>query len=293
MADVFQSLLTFWIPWEFSFFTVVFYSLAAGLYWRGIRHSRESGRQISLWRQFGFYTGILLCYFVMHTEYDYYAQYMFFMHRIQHLVLHHLGPFLIALSLPFGVLWSGIPGRIRQFLVPYGNASFIRGSYRVLQYPPVAIVLFVGLIFFWLTPEIHFVAMLNQNLYQLMNWSMLLDGLLFWWLIFSPYHPGGVGHIHYGWRILVLVLIMIPQNLLGAYITFSESMLFDVYDVCGRAWPLAPMTDQIVGGIMTWIPPAMMSVVGILILLGRIRSQAVERNDPPGVDGQLVAPGRA
>ncbi len=39
----------------------------------------------------------------MHTQFDYYARYMFFVHRGQHLVLHHLGAFLIALANPLPV----------------------------------------------------------------------------------------------------------------------------------------------------------------------------------------------
>jgi putative membrane protein len=32
---------------------------------------------------------------------------------------------------------------------------------------------------------------------------------------------------------------------------------------------MAPETDQLLGGLLTWIPPAMMSVLGILLLLRR------------------------
>jgi putative membrane protein len=32
---------------------------------------------------------------------------------------------------------------------------------------------------------------------------------------------------------------------------------------------MAPETDQLFGGLLTWIPPAMMSIVGILIILRR------------------------
>ena len=112
-----------------------------------------------------------------------------------------------------------------------------------------------------------------------MNWSMYLDGLLFWWLMLNPRISDGVVTLRYGWRIIILLLIMVPQIILGASITLSKDMIFDVYEVCGRAWPLDPMTDQIVGGIVTWIPPAMMSVVGVLIMLfyiGRAGKQGTD-----------------
>ena len=61
--------------------------------------------------------------------------------------------------------------------------------------------------------------------------------------------------------------------LLGAYLTFSNDIVFDVYAVCGRAWPLAPLTDQRLGGLITWIPATMMSVLAVLIILGRLLGQ--------------------
>ncbi len=226
-------------------------------------------------RVLAFLLGLALCYGVMQTRFDYFAQYMFFVHRGQHLILHHLGPFLIALSNPLPVLrywYRRIPASALPWLAP------VRWMYRVLQQPVIAAVLFVGLIYLWLWPSIHFDAMLSRQLYWLMNWSMLLDGLLFWWLIFDPRSPDQPAVVGYGKRMLMLALVAVPQMILGAWIVFSRGMVYDVYAVCGRAWPLPPETDQLLGGLLTWIPPAMMSVLGILIILRRAMWHS-ERHD--------------
>jgi putative membrane protein len=58
-------------------------------------------------------------------------------------------------------------------------AAFTLGTqhlYRFVQGPVVAPLLFVGLIYFWLSPSIHFAAMLSLDRYQAMNWSMVIDG---------------------------------------------------------------------------------------------------------------------
>ena len=52
----------------------------------------------------------MLLYVSLHTQLDYYAEHQFFIHRLQHLVLHHLGPFLIVLSSPGTTLLAGMPG---------------------------------------------------------------------------------------------------------------------------------------------------------------------------------------
>lgn len=254
---------TFLLPYDFSPWTILAYMAVLALYGIAILKLSPAERP-SVIRIIAFLIGVLLCYGVMQTRFDYYAQYMFFIHRGQHLILHHLGPFLIALSNPLPVI------RFWHERLPDGAALLLKplnAVYRVLQQPLIASVLFVGLIFFWLWPAVHFDAMLSRSLYWVMNWSMLLDGLLFWWLIFDPRRPKKGRTLSYGIRNLMLVLVAIPQIALGAWIAFSRGMIYDVYAVCGRAWPMAPEADQFVGGVLTWVPPAMMSILGILLVL--------------------------
>lgn len=260
-----MSLLDYLKPYDFSPLTVLSFMLVLSFYGVGLLRMPEEHRPGSV-RIVVFVLGVLICYGVMQTRFDYYSQYMFFVHRGQHLILHHLGPILIALSNPLPVMrfwYEKMSPGLKSGLRPLGWV------YRFLQHPLIASFLFVGLIYFWLWPSIHFDAMLSRNLYWVMNWSMLIDGMLFWWLIFDPRPPAITSSLGYGKRILLLALVAIPQMILGAMIVFSRSMVYDVYEVCGRAWPMAPETDQLLGGLLTWIPPAMMSILGILIILRR------------------------
>lgn len=278
------ELLSWLLPYTFSPFTVIVFTFTAILYVRGVRQLRREGRAPGFWRQFSFWLGLALCYVVLHTQYDYYAQYMFFMHRIQHLVLHHLGAFLIALANPLPVFRAALPERLGA---DHPLTRVLRPPMLVLQHPFVAAFLFVGLIFFWLVPEIHFEAMLSHERYMVMNWSMFLDGVLFWLLVLDPRPPEKTAHMPgYGVRLAMLWATAIPQIILGAYITLSRSTLYDVYSVCGRAWPLSPETDQVLGGVFTWIPPGMMTVLASLLV---IRMAMYHSRDSEG----SVEPGRA
>jgi putative membrane protein len=282
-----MSAADYLLPYDFSPLTILAYILVLGLYSYGLFRMPDAERPGS-GRILTFTLGVLLCYLVMQTRFDYYSQYMFFVHRGQHLILHHLGPILIALSNPLPVmqfLYRQMPKLILPYLAPIGWA------YRVLQQPAIASLLFFGLIYFWLWPSIHFDAMLSRDLYWVMNWSMLLDGLLFWWLIFDPRPPATTNALGYGKRMLCLAVVAVPQMILGAYIVFARGMVYDVYEVCGRAWPMPPDMDQLIGGLLTWIPPAMMSILGILIILRRaMRADTGRSTDSDADSKQHPAP---
>ena len=241
----------FFLPYEFSPAVLLLCLGVLAVYLRGLyRVKARPGYGCII----AFITGVLLIYLVMQTGFDYWSQHMFFIHRIQHLVLHHLGPFLIALSDPAAVLVPGMPGPLRRPLACLWHRPLTRRCYCIVQQPAIAGFLFVGLIYLWLEPDIHFYAMLNRHLYTLMNWSMAIDGLLFWWMILQGWPGAQHSSRPYGWRILVLFLITLPQIFIGAYIALSGNSLYSIYAVCGRFLPIQAAVDQQLGGLITWIP---------------------------------------
>ncbi|TXH76223.1 MAG: cytochrome c oxidase assembly protein [Thiobacillus sp.] len=270
-----QSIALFLSPWEFSPTVLLLCAGSVLLYVRGLRHASGEATSPGFWRIAAFFVGLTSIYAFLQTHLDYLSQHMFWIHRLQHLVLHHAGPFLIALAAPLEIMALGTPRWLRRgVFVPVFNNPLTLRLYRLLQHPVVAPLLFTGLIGFWLIPSVHFKAMLSLARYDVMNWSMLIDGLLFWWLIVGPEKHTGLKPLGYGTRIIMLWAIMLPQIAIGAYIALSSTILYTSYSVCGRAWPIAPMTDQDIGGLITWIPAAMMSAVGALVVLRRWRNDS-------------------
>ena len=264
------AVVRFFEPYEFSPTVAL---LSAGFLWLFVRGQRQLSREqraLGHWRSTGFVVGVFLMYCALQTRFDFYSQHMFFIHRIQHLVLHHLGPLLIALSAPQAAIMAGLPQRLALGIKhPFPGSNIMQSIYRFIQKPATAGFIFVALIYLWLYPGIHFYAMLNVPLYNAMNWSMAIDGLLFWWMIFNLDRKGASATAYFGSRILVLFLIMPPQILIGSYIALSHSDIFSVYEVCGRIWPISAQVDQQLGGLITWIPASMMSALGGVIVLAR------------------------
>lgn len=269
--ELLAKTIGFLAPYEFSPAVLVACAGTAWLYHGGRRAERTPHRAMLFW------VGLLLIYGVLQSHYDFYAQHMFFLHRLQHLILHHLAPLLIVLALPGGRLRAGAPPLLRKHLFdPLLHSRLLHSTMTLIQQPVMAGALFVGLIYFWLIPDVHFIAMLNLPLYNAMNWGMAIDGLLFWWMVFNMRREGSSAAYHFGGRILLLFLVMIPQIVIGAAIALSGQELFEVYAVCGRVWPLSAHVDQQLGGLITWIPAAMMSVAGALLLMQRwLREQGL------------------
>jgi putative membrane protein len=254
--------LLYWLtPWEESFLVVATTGAAAILYWRGCGKSPPSLRQ-----KFCFWTGLILVYLVSHTQFDYYAEHQFFIHRLQHLVLHHLGPFLIILSSPLATLLAGMPSLGRQLCARIAGWKPFLYLVRILCNPIIAVALFSALIGFWLLPSIHFTAMIDWRLYRLMNWSMFINGLIFWG---AALHRGPILSVRLtpGSRIAMMLAVIPPQIVLGALIFFATRELYPIYTICGRAIDgVSALADQQIGGIILWIHGAMMSAIGILIV---------------------------
>ena len=77
--------------------------------------------------------------------------------------------------------------------------------------------------------------MLDYRLYRVMNWSMVIDGLLFWWLfsIRARRRPRGSRPAD---AFCVVIAAIPPQIILGAYIFFTPHELYPIYSICGRAF---------------------------------------------------------
>ena len=268
--------LPVWAPWDFSWSEFLAAVLAVGWYLRGVALSPPDERP-GIWRQAAFLIGIAGFYAVLLTHFEYVAQHMFFLNRLQHAVMHHFAPFLVALSWPGAMLLRGMPAPLARLF----RHPAIGRIMDVIQQPAIAAVLFVGLIYLWLIPPVHFVAMLNPFLYDVMNWSMVIDGILFWCLVLDP-RPSPPARISIGARLLVTILVMFPQIAMGARLTFATRSLYSYYDLCGRLLPgINALADQHIGGVIVWIPSAMMSSVAFLLILNHLRMHEDQMPAPP------------
>jgi putative membrane protein len=274
------SFLDWLIPWEFSPTLVAMFVAGAALFIRGGRVHR-----VSWVRQALFWSGMVLLYLSLHTRLDYYAERMFFIHRIQHLVLHHLGPLMLMAAYPGSVMRAGLPPAARRWLYRFRQGAVGRGIEAVLTHSIFVPALFVLLVLVWLLPSVQFYSMLDWRLYRVMNWSVVASGFLYWNLILDR-RPNPPAAMSPGGRVLSPIFTMAPQMVAGAFIALTERDLYPLFELCGRAIPMPALMDQSIGGLTMWIPAALVELIGLLVALGTLMRLSGKGRLPRKVRGR-------
>jgi putative membrane protein len=265
-AEAIPADLPGFLPWDFYWIDFLGMALPFAWYCRGLALT-PAGERPHPMRTVAFVLGMAVLYGVTQTRFVYLAQHMFFINRLQQLGMHHLGPFLVALAWPGAMIVRGMPERARRMT----EARWIPPVMRVVQHPVTAGLLFVGLLWLWLQPEVHLPAMVSPTLYQVMNLSMVIDGLLFWFLILDPRPSPPAAH-GVAVRLVTVILICFPEMLIGARLTFTTEDYYPFYDLCGRLFPdIGALEDQHLGGLVVWIPSAMLSSAAFLIVVNNYR----------------------
>lgn len=270
-----MNLIDWLRPWEFSPTLVLMFVVGGLLFVRGVRVHR-----VSTTRQVFFWVGLAFLYLSLHTRVDYYAERMFFIHRLQHLILHHLGPLFIMGAYPGQVMRAGLPMSWRYRLRDFRLTRAGRVLEAVLTNKIFVPLLFVLLVIGFLIPTVQFYSMLDWRLYRLMNWSVVISGFMYWNLILDR-RPSPPAVLSPGGRILSPVITMVPQMVVGAVITFTEYDLYPIFDLCGRAIPgMTALTDQAIGGLTMWVLAGFVEVFGLLFALATLMRLSAKNRLP-------------
>lgn len=279
---------TAWSAWHLTPDIVIPTALIAAVYVAGAIRRRAGRKAAPWWRLAMFFAGMAAVFLALQSPIDPIAERLFFVHQIQHLLLRMLGPMLLALSWPQGLLTAGLPTAVKgTVLAPTIRNAALRQTFGFVAHPAVVTVLFILALYFWEIPRYHNLALLNEPVHYLMHVTMLLAGLLFWWRVFDrrvpasgcglddgderwwrPFgrrrNPHGLG---YGVRLMMLWIVILSNILLGSYTTLKTTVLYGAYDVLGRLYGYSPIADEQIGGVVIWIPSSMMCLIAVLIVI--------------------------
>ena len=109
---------------------------------------------------------------------------------------------------------------------------------------------------------------------------MAINGVMFWSLVLDsrPKPPARYSHLM---RALMILIIELPQMVLGAILSLSMTDYYPVYEICGRILPMTALNDQHYGGLIIWLPGTLTSFAAMIVVLWTMRiNEEKDRSDP-------------
>jgi cytochrome c oxidase assembly factor CtaG len=270
--------------WSFDPFLIV---VGVVIVWHEIglhhlkRRSTPERTRLRRHRSFLFYAGLGMLLIAVDSPIDYWADYYFFVHMIEHILIMFFAPILIVAGAPWLPLVHGLPVGIRRSL---GRALLLsnwarplRAVGRFLTSGAVAIVAFNIIMVVWHVPALFDLAENNQYVHiWLMHSSFFVSGLFFWLQIIPsyPFKPklSTAGQIFaiIGTNVVMFVLAM-------SLSIFTASSWYDVYNhVPGVT--LSPFADQQIGAAILWVCGDFWAVPALTYVIRHAMSQDGDMN---------------
>jgi putative membrane protein len=207
--------------------------------------------------------------------------FLFSAHMIQHLaVMLIMPPFLLA----------GVPGwMIRPiFRVP--------GAFRVARWLTMPLVAFalINVVFgAWHFPGPYDLMMRNHDVHITMHLMIMASGLVMWWPVMSPLPE--LPRIPAPMQMVYLFVLGVPMMLVAALISFNDQAMYSWYVEAPRIFPISALDDQRLGGVIMWVPGALVLWLGISAVYFRWSRPEVAEDEgrsrtPASAGGMMVVP---
>jgi putative membrane protein len=145
-------------------------------------------------------------------------------------------------------LLAGLEG---WMLRPLISKPLVRAIWSVLARPRVAFFVF-ALVF----TLIHIPSVCNQvchvkPFYHTVRISLFLAGLILWWPMLSPLPE--FPRLSQPMQGLYLLALMLSMTVVGAPLTFSETVLYHFYMAEPHPLGISAVVDQELGGLLMWV----------------------------------------
>ncbi len=170
------------------------------------------------------------------------ARHSFAVHMTQHLLYTTVVPILLLLGLP-----SWLVRRLMSRVHKVVGWDFLGRVFRALTHPLLAFGLFNGGLVFWHLPQYYGLVHEGGFYHLLQHATFLGTALLVWWPVLGP-----LPELRLPWllRLGYLFALSIIPGVIGAFITFSDQLIYGYYGTTPKPWGLSPLTDQLMGGLI-------------------------------------------
>jgi putative membrane protein len=227
--------------------------LTAAIYVRGwLRLRSVFPNLLSPSRLAAFLSGIFSLWIAIGSPLEAFDDVSLSMHMVQHLLLMVVAPPLLLLGAPLMPLLRGLPAPIvRSVAGPFLRRNSMQALGRFLTQPAfcwlAAAVALIG----WHVPSLFELALRSDAWHELEHICFLSTSILFWWPVILPF-PSQAQWPRWSTP-LYLFLGTLPGGALGAFLVFSDRVLYPSYASAPALFGISPLEDQVIAGSLMWI----------------------------------------
>ena len=262
--------------------SLIYVAVAAVLYWRGgLGYRRPRGATTAL-ATASFAAGLATIVLALDSPLDSYADQLFWIHMLQHVLLLTVAPPLILLGRPWPRMWRALPPRERARLGRTLARARWTAPLRAVARPLPAVLLFNATVIGWHIPAAYDATLRYGTIHDLEHAMFFFGGLLFWARVIDPgpLRPRLVwplriayvlGAMVVGW-VLAIVLVLDPHPIYAPYAALAH-----------RPGGITALTDQQLAGGIMWVLGSLTYGVTLLVGIYRWLEPAAEPPGPPVV----------
>jgi putative membrane protein len=260
-----------WTTYTVHWSTVIGLGALGGVY--ALSRAKRAAPQRGGWTKLALFISALVLMFLSLNGWlhDLSDSYLFSAHMVQHLLLAMgVAPLLIM----------GTPG---WMLRPALRVPAIAWIGRALSNPITSFAIFNVALIGWHLPPLYNAAMAHHSIHIVEHLILLVASVIMWWPVLSPLPE--LPRLSYPGQMLYLFLMTIPMSLVSVSIAYASSVLYPFYASAPRVIHLSPMEDQMLGGLIMWIPGGLyfFAVISVIFyrwqMAGGLDSQASAQVD--------------
>jgi putative membrane protein len=258
-----------WLRWTVHPSTVIGIIVLGALYGWRLRAAERAGEAPTRAQRLAFASGLVVLFASLNGPiHDLSDSYLFSAHMVQHLLLTMLvTPLLIV-------------GTSGAMLRPLLARPALSGIARRMTAAAAGFVIFNVTLIAWHLPPLYNLAMADHRVHIVQHLCFLAASVLMWWPLLSrmPELPP----LSRPLQMLYICLLMIPMSVVGMLITYADEVLYPAYESAPRMWGLSPQQDQLIGGLIMWIPGSLLYIAVLTAVFFRWAKEA-EAEESAGV----------
>jgi len=225
---------------------------------------------IASWRAASFFVGLFLIWVALGSPLAAFDEELLTVHMVQHLLLMTVGSPLILLGAPLMPILHGLPRIFVQSLRPLFRWPPIRRVWRVLSKPAVCWLAGAAALVGWHVPAAFTLGLQSEAWHIVEHASFLGAGLLFWWPVIQPWPSAATWQ---RWSILLyLFFATLPCDILSAFLTFCDRVVYPVYLSTPKHFGLSALEDQECAGALMWTCVTIVYLLAAAIVAARLLS---------------------